>query len=452
MKKNLLLSVLLVIGFQSCKEPLDVHPTPDKFPESTTSVDGEAVIKVLPHSLGWVSLGETLQPQYRVTQPKRWVRWYDVGFHETSSYLPPEGWSLIDATVHPSGQVSVALVNLDIKRDPMLKIKIIRLENGSTLQELSLQPLPVPEGAVKFFPASLDRIRLEAYHEDVYVVARWDYNEVTASRFSYSNHGFNLKWQTLVEPEAYAGSIGIIGGGFDNFHQGDRYFFVHAGVDSRGNLFVAVASHEDLLLSHDARFNDNLVSKADPGNYDWGVAVLTKLSPTGERKYARLTGMSTQKRLVNMRVGEEEVYLIGRVKTGVEPGSWDSWLLAADANSGVTKYERQIHIQEGDMFWDVLPLEDGSLVAVGTKAYTQNPAGLSVSNSRLAMALVVNPEGAIENEIDVPQGPAARGSEAMFVKLVGNNSILFCGVHNAPGTHADVYCDGFIAVRKFSVE
>ena len=452
MKNAFRLSLLfLLLPIFSCDDSDDVAPE-IMIPNSTTSVPGKAVIKVLQHSQGWVSLQETLQPQYLVTQPKRELVWRGPDFQSLSSYTPPEGWSLIDAVAHPSGQVSAVLVNLEIQRDPFFQIKILRLQNGASITEALLEALPIGGELTKYFPGSLDRVRLEAYEEDVYVVARWDYNQVEASRFSFSGSQFQLTWQKLVEPDTYAGSIGIIGGGYDNFHQGDRYYFVYSGVDAQGNLYVAVPSHEDLLFQHDATFNENLMEEADPANYDWGVAVLTKVSPSGERKYARLSGRSYKKRLLSMRVGEGNVYLVGREKTGTDPGSWDAWILAAETSSGNTKYERQIDIQDGDMFWDIDPFPGGRVLAVGTKGYFQNPGGLSVSDSRFATAIIINGQGAIEKEIDLPQGPSERGSETMFVKLFGRESVVFAGVHNAPGTHAEVYCDGFIAVRDLAIE
>jgi hypothetical protein len=447
--------ILLILISQSCDVDRDVAPL-QHLPESTTLVQGKAVIRVLPYAQGWLSVQETLQPQYLITQPKRELVWLSTDFHELSRYTPPSDWSLIDAVIHPSGEVSAALINLDLTLDDtrshLLEIKILRIKLDGSTTEVLLHPLPVEGDRTRFFPASLDRIRLEAFNEDVYVVARWEYNEVEAFRLGFSKDKFVIKWQTQVEPDAYAGSIGIIGGGYDNFHQGDRYFFVYSGIDSQGNLYVAVPSHEDVLTSHDLKFNENLSAEADPATYDWGVAILTKVSPNGERKYSSLHGRLTNKRLINLRVGEGSVYFIGRVKTGSEPASWDAWLLTADASTGNMKHESQIDIEAGDMFWDVSPMPNGGALAVGTKGYVQNPAGLSVSDVRQAAALVIDGKGKVTSEITVPQGPSERGSEVMFTRLIGKGNVLFAGVHNAPGTHAEIYCDGFIAVQDFVIE
>lgn len=437
---------LLIFFCISCDEESTVIDR--QVPESTTIIPGNAILKVFPSYNGWVSLQEFIQPQYLTTQPMRKLVWHSPEFASTHTYGPPDDWSLIDAVLHPSGQVSAALINFDIRRDPFLKIKVVRIENGVVVSELLLEPLPAAGERTKYYPASLDRVRLESYGENVFVVARWDYNEVEAFRIGYLENELRMVWQTLVEPDAYAGSIGIIGGGYDNFHQGDRYFFVYSGVDEAGNLYVAVPSHEELVLNHDLRFQDNLSAKTDPANYDWGLAILTKISASGKRKYSTLAASATKKRLINFRVGQGRVYLVGRIKKGMEPGDWDAWIMSADASTGDRLYESAVDIKQGDMFWDVLPTKDGTTVAVGTKEYVQNPAGASVSNFRLASAVILDPSGKVTGEIELPQGPQDRGSEAMFVGRAAKGMLIFAGVHNAPGTHAEVYCDGFIAIRE----
>jgi hypothetical protein len=95
---HFLIFVLLTFVF-SCKDQLDQdHDTP--IPESTTLLTGQAVIKALPTSKGWVVMKETLQPQLYITQPIREISWMNSSFSETSNYKPADGWSLIDVVVH----------------------------------------------------------------------------------------------------------------------------------------------------------------------------------------------------------------------------------------------------------------------------------------------------------------------------------------------------------------
>src|SRR5205085_9986465 len=148
-----------------------------------------------------------------------------------------------------------------------------------------------------------------------------------------------------------------------------------------------------------------------------------------------------------MRVADDSVVLIGRMKTGSQPGSWDGWILASQAATGQVEYERTLDVQNGDMFWDAAALGDGRLLAVGSTNYTQNPVGLSVSDARDPLALVLDSSGAVQRRVTLPAGPANRGNEAMSVHLDGRNRNAISGVQNAPGTHAEVFSDAFVVVR-----
>ena len=63
------------------------------------------------------------------------------------------------------------------------------------------------------------------------------------------------------------------------------------------------------------------------------------------------------------------------------------------------------------MFWDLAPLGDGSLVGVGSTNYTQNPSGLSVSDARDNLAVIVGLDGVVQKRLFSPAGPAGRGND-----------------------------------------
>jgi len=418
--------------------------------ETTAIVMGKAVIKIMPRNSGWISLEETLQPQYLITQPRRELSWRREDFTETSTYQPPDGWSLIDAVTHASAEISAVIIKADAKQNYLLEIKMLRFKVNGSIVEQQIFPITLPDPHIFYFPVSLDRIKLVAYGEDVYSAIRWGQNEIVACRFKFLNNQFQANWQQIVEPPSFIETAGIIGGGFDNFHQGNRFLFTHAGVDSQGNFYVAVGSGEDLLPAHDKWFNEHLFSDADPGSFDFGVAILTKFSSSGERQYAKLCGKSRSKQFLNLKVFNQSIFLVGRIKIGTDPGSWDAWILNVDGSNGSVVYESSLNIKDGDMFWDMCVLPDGTALAVGTTNYTQNPFGLSVSDERKAAAFVLNAQGKIVKEIILPQGPSQRGNEAIFVTALQNGFALFSGMQNAPGTHADVYANGFITVKNIS--
>ena len=100
------------------------------------------------------------------------------------------------------------------------------------------------------------------------------------------------------------------------------------------------------------------------------------------------------------------------------------------------------------MFWDVAALGDGRLVAIGFTNYTQNPSGLSVSDARDSLALLLDPLANLEKRIVLPAGPAGRGNEAMSVGVDDRGRVAISGIQNAPGTHAPVYSDAILVVRE----
>ena len=440
---RLLLTVTVSL---SCGTPVASVPDPRE-----VRFAGTAAVRVSPARSGeWLLLFETLQPQLLITSPIRSGGLLGAGPEIVRTYNAPEGWILIDAVAHPSGDVSVLSLRVDPTADYPLRAMISRFGASGEVAELELLRLPPPSGAEPppTFLASLDRARIVAHGEDLFAVVRWANNSVQAYRFGFEGGNWQQRWATWVEPPAPLLFLGIIGGGFDNFHQGDSPFFVYAGVDAEGNLYASVASTADVLPNHDAFFDENLMAQADPASFDFGTAIVTRITAQGTRSFARLMGIpGRNKRLLNMRVADDSVLLLGRVKTGDQSGSWDGWILSSQAATGQVRYERNVDVQNGDMFWDAAPLNNGRLLAVGSTNYTQNPSGLSVSDVRDSLALVLDSSGNVEKRIALPAGPAGRGNEAMSVSLGDQDQVAISGVQNAPGTHAAVCWDAFLLVR-----
>src|SRR5258706_4398364 len=158
----------LAVLLASCRVPVDRPVMPG--PKVSITVSGQAVIKVLPCSGGWISLQETLQPEYLIEQPKRAISWRDEKFSGISSYEPPPGWSLIDAVTHPSGEVSAVNIKVDPQRGDSMEIKVLRFSAGNLVAELEVYPIPLPDPQTFYFPVSIDRIQLVPYGEDVYLI------------------------------------------------------------------------------------------------------------------------------------------------------------------------------------------------------------------------------------------------------------------------------------------
>ena len=435
----------------ACGKPVASVPAPRE-----VTFAGTTAVRVSPARSGeWLLLFEMLQPQLLITSPIRSAGLLGTGPEVVRTYGAPEGWILIDAVAHPSGDVSLLSLRVDPRADYPLRAMISRFEPGGAVADLELLRLPPPSGTepVPAFLASLDRARIVAHGEDLFAAVRWANNAVQAYRLGFEGGNWQQRWATWVEPPAPLLFLGIIGGGFDNFHQGDSPFFVYADVDAEGNLYASVASTADVLPNHDAFFDENLMSQADPASFDFGTAIVTRITAQGTRSFARLMGIpGRNKRLLNMRVADDSVLLLGRVKTGDQPASWDGWILSSQAATGQVRYERNVDVQNGDMFWDAAALSDGRLLAVGSTNYTQNPSGLSVSDARDSLALVLDSSGNVDKRIALPAGPAGRGNEAMSVSMDDRGQVAISGVQNAPGTHAAVFSDAFLVVRGLELQ
>ena len=173
---------------------------------------------------------------------------------------------------------------------------------------------------------------------------------------------------------------------------------------------------------------------------------MTKLAPQGGRVSSVLSGLGTNKRLLNVRAGGGKLFLLGRIKTGDELPDWDSWIQTFDSDGHLLS-EFSIDVAQGDMFWDLARLEDGTLLAVGSTNYTQNPSGLSVSDQRDNLAVIVGPDGSVRKRFVLPGGPANRGNEVSSVRVIGHQAV-FAGIQNAPGTHAAVFSDAWVDRRS----
>ncbi len=414
------------------------------------TLPGTAAVRVEPRTNGgWVVLAETLQQQLLVTMPKRKLVWLDAALETSREYLPPEGRLLIDFAVHPSGAATALEIEPAPGTDRLLKpirAWLTRFLAEGTTVSIQLDSGISETGERPRTLFSLDRGRIAASGEDVQVAMRWSDNSVRAHRLEFRDGTFRPVWTTVVEPPANLLAIGIIGGGFDNFHQGDQTAFVYLDVDFSGVAYVVVPSTADVLPAHDAFFGEHLLDGADPVHFDYGLAIVTRLSSDGARSDAILSGPGTNRRLLNVRAGPRTLWLMGRIRTGSDPGGWDGWIQSFDPSTGHAMAESTVDVQDGDMFWDLAPLEDGAVVAVGSTNYTQNPNGLSVSDVRDDLAVVVGSRGEVRQRVSIPPGPMGRGNEVTSVRIVDGQAI-FAGVKNAPGTHAQVFSDAFLSVR-----
>src|ERR1700724_3664280 len=153
-------------------------------------------------------------------------------------FTPAEGWSVIDFTVHPSGDVSVILTTAT-------QVRIVRLgPNGSVRSDqVFLDPASPTDpffnyaGGIKadnaLQPALMhDAARLASLGESLAVVLRTGRNAIVAYRLDPDASGaYTRSWRTLVEPGSSILAEGITSGSFDTFGQLQNHLRIYVDVD-----------------------------------------------------------------------------------------------------------------------------------------------------------------------------------------------------------------------------
>src|SRR6266481_977472 len=122
-----------------------------------------AAVRVSPARPGEsLLLFEKLQPQLLTTSPIRHAGLLGAGPDLIRRRLgAPEGWILIDAVAHPSGDVSLLSLRVDTAAEYPLRAMVSRHGADGTLVVRELARLPPPSGTEPppAFIASLDRAR-----------------------------------------------------------------------------------------------------------------------------------------------------------------------------------------------------------------------------------------------------------------------------------------------------
>src|SRR5205085_2432545 len=173
------LSLLLAVGLSlTCGKTVTTLSGPREVSFANT-----AAMRVSPARSGdWLLLFETLQPQMLVTTPIRTAGLLGVGSGIVRTYGAPEGWILIDAVAHPSGDVSLLSLHVDSTADYPMRAAVSRVGANGEVADRELLRLPPPTGTEPP-PASissLDRARIVPHGEDLFVVVRWANNSVQA--------------------------------------------------------------------------------------------------------------------------------------------------------------------------------------------------------------------------------------------------------------------------------
>ncbi len=431
----------LMIGLSACGggggAPATPAPAPAPTPQVDRSVTGVAVTKLRATPMGWISLHEVLsaRPMSGPVRPVRRLAWQRDDGSPVASYAADNGWSLIDVAVHPSGEAT-AVVASD------LQLRLLRFDAAGRMTVASdvVDPLvPVDPlvdlGATVRNDQSLVPIvtrnaaRVAPMGEDAALVIRTGRTALVAYRYGIQDGQHQRRWRTLVGPaSSYEGRTFVPYASYDTFGQLDNHWHVLADTAPDGTLYVAVsqspASSNIALLAHNQHFNDALQSTSG--------ALLTRIDADGQRRWTRALEATQLSEAHGLRTDGTTVALVGRVRTQRLDTGWDAYIALYDT-SGVQRGYRVHDIDRGDVLLDVVGLGNGRWLAVGAAGYIQNPAGTSISEAPLPLALVLEGDGRLRQRIDLASGQ--RHNELRSAALWRNGQLLVAGLTNGPATH-----------------
>jgi hypothetical protein len=366
--------------------------------------------------------------------PFRQLVLLDDQARERGRFAPPAGWSLIDFARHASGETSLALATA---RD----VRVMRIDAaGAVLIDMLLvdeQAATDPfydQGGVHDDSALVpvltrDAVRLAALGESAIVALRTGRNAAIAYRFDRAGTTYVRAWRALVEPGLSVFAIGITSGTFDTFDQLKNHWQVFVDADAAG-IAVAVPSREQfapVFERHAAYFGEPV--QAVNG------ALLTRLTPAGQRLGTTVIDTGTTGELHGLRVHGASAVLVGRVFSAqrADGGGWDAWFARIGRDDGARLAYRPIDVDRGEILFDTGALPADRFIAVGAAGYTQNPTGASVSEDTAPMLLILEADGSVSQRLPFPSGP--RHNELRSLALRGSTWTV-AGLVNGPGTHS----------------
>lgn len=389
--------------------------------------------------------------------PDRALAWVGANGVIEGFAQPPAGRALLDAVVHPSGEVTVLHASSEgfffgrygIDRKPKSYFHLV--DPAIVSDPPAIGPgeskSPIEEHAH-------DVGRIAADDEGVVLATRTGRHSVVAYRVAFANGAYAVASRTLVVPAHPIYPVGLTGGTYDTFGQLDAHYIVHVVRGASGTAWVATsharAESGEMVRAHEEVFGESLVT--DPDGLDLFVSRIAK---DGTRLGTSVVSTPNDDQLFGLRAIGDSAYAVGRTEHWNAQGTGFDALVARIDASGVVNV-RELDVDRGDIAFDVAGAPDAGIVVVGASGYSQNPHGASISEHSTAFARWIHVDGTI-TAIDVPNGP--RHNEARFVLSLGGGShasvtYRIGGMHDGPGTHsADgdlslLRADGFVMIGR----
>ena len=370
---------------------------------------------------------------------------------DAGRYSPPAGWSLADAAVHPSGDVSLVLTTPTDVRLVRLRAGVVR--DDETLVDpaaasdpfLDYDHTPINDGALQ--PLLMhDAARIAPLGESLALVLRTGRNAVVAYRLDPDASGhYRRAWRTLVEPGSSIDGIFLSSGSFDTFAQFQNHVEIEADTDQDGTLVVGLVEapfRNYLFPAHAAFFAEPIAAEA-------GILV-TRIAADGRRVGSSVIDTTKQAEMHGLRATPHGIMLTGRVFTEVraDGSGWDAFVARLSPDGALALY-RIVDVDRGDVLFDIASLPSGRYLASGATGYVQNPAGASVSEEVLPLLTLLDADGSVLRRFSVWDGP--RQDQLRTIVRVDDRWIVG-GMRNGPGTHSGDGRPDLIAADGFLLE
>jgi hypothetical protein len=358
--------------------------------------------------------------------------------------------AILDAVVHPSGDVTVLRVS-DVA------YVIERFDSNGISR--AIRPIfddLVPEDPPALAPSdpwqrverhTHDAAGLDADGEDVFVATRTGRHSVVAYRVRWdaAPAKLSLRTRTLVVPPHSIGPVALTGGTYDTFGQLAAHYAVRVAVTSDRLGYVAVA-HARLDPHSQVRAHAKVFGEALAGDPDALDAYVTRVDVDGARLGTSVIGGAGDDQLYGLRAIGDSAYAVGRSEHWNAQGTgFDAFLARIDHDGRVAF--REVDVDRGDVAFDVARDRDGSLVLVGASSYWQNPHGASLSEESLAFARRLHAD---ETTTAIPIANGPRHNEARFVLPLVDGRLWIGGMHDGPGTHSADSDPSALTARGFT--
>lgn len=385
--------------------------TPELPPMATElALEDRRIVKLRASGNAWMAVAERPRAHEDNTTPDRLLLVAPPGATTALTYSPPDGWALIDAALHPSGELSVVLATTKQLRMVRLGARARPISSADFVDPLTASDPIYHEGDSSFVHdsssqlprATRDAVRIAAAGENVVMALRTGRHAVVAYglRHTPGMAGLAISWRTLVEPGVYISAEAFRGGGtFDPFNGMENQFHVALDVDVAGQIAIGVAlTRTELVYGHNRQFNAGLPSTLQHG------ALLTQLTADGRRLHTTALDTEHFSELHGLRWIGAQVALVGRVRTRAESTGWDGFIgLIKKGQQALDSYQL-IDVDRGDLLLDVARLPDGRLLLAGSTGYTQNPSGRSVSEEASPLLAVSAANGGGARRLSLQAG------------------------------------------------